>query len=80
MRDKGSYSPCRSHTQTKHEGYAHETPGNRIVAPALEHGYRSNQEEQDCDRAQKLKPHESSPLIMVKSEQKIRKDCNHSDA
>jgi hypothetical protein len=74
MRDEGSHSPGCRHPQPNHERYADETPGSGIVAPALEHGNCSNDEEYDRDCAKYLNPHLFPPPIMLMGSGDLGKD------
>ncbi len=48
-----------SHRDNKHQ--AEQTARNCALAPALEHGNRSNEEQQDCTHGNNLVPHEAAP-------------------
>jgi len=48
-----------AHRDNKHQ--ADQATGNCALAPALEHGNRSNEEQQDCTRGNNLVPHEATP-------------------
>ena len=48
-----------SHRDNKHE--AEQAARNCALAPALEHGDRSNEEKQDCTYGNSLMPHEAAP-------------------
>jgi hypothetical protein len=45
VRNKGSRSPDCRHAQANHERHANAPPGNSVIAPALEHGNHSSNEE-----------------------------------
>jgi hypothetical protein len=77
VRNKGSHAPRGSQAEAKHEGYANATSGNGVVAPALEHGYHSNNEEYDRDCGERLKPHVFSPSIMLPGVERLKKERNH---
>ena len=48
-----------SHRDNKYQ--ADQATGNCALAPALEHGNHSNEEQQDCTDRNKLMPHEPTP-------------------
>ncbi len=69
-----------THGEDKH--YPDQLIRRGSLAPALEHRDESNHEQQDCTRAQSLKPHGRSPVsperASLPSRQDRRKCTSHA--
>ena len=72
------YSPKRGGTQREHKSDVDATSTEASLAPTLEHGRQSNEEEDDGDNCESFDPHKRLTGAIVARRPALRKDGAHS--